>query len=76
MYQPVSIALAFTEEFIKQKGEGACRIHGGGFEGTIQIFLNNDFVDEFITYISSISENFKVLNLNIRSTGTTEVIID
>lgn len=76
MYQPVSVALAFTEDFINKVGEGACRIHGGGFEGTIQVFLNNKFVDEFIIYISGISDSFKVINLNIRQIGTTEVIVD
>jgi galactokinase len=75
-YQPVSIALAFTEDFINRVGQGACRVHGGGFEGTIQVYLKNSFVDEFIKYISGISETFKVLNLSIRQTGTTEVIID
>lgn len=76
MYQPVSVALAFTEDFINRIGGGACRIHGGGFEGTIQVYLNNKFVDEFIKYISSISDSFRVLNLNIRQVGTTEVIVD
>jgi len=74
-YQPLSIALAFTEGFISQRGQGACRVHGGGFEGTIQVFLENNFVDEFINYISGISADFKVLNLSIRQIGTTEVSI-
>ena len=74
-YQPVSMALAFTEDFINHKGKGACRVHGGGFEGTIQVFLENSVVDEFINYISRISDIFKVLNLSIRQIGTTEVII-
>jgi len=75
-YQPLSIALAFTEDFISQKGQGACRVHGGGFEGTIQVFLENKFMDEFINYISRVSNVFKVLNLSIRQTGTSEVIIN
>jgi galactokinase len=75
-YQPLSIALAFTEDFISKNGQGACRVHGGGFEGTIQIFLENNLVDEFIKYISNISDVFRVLNLSIRQIGTTEVIIN
>jgi galactokinase len=74
-YQPLSIALAFTEDFISQKGEGACRVHGGGFEGTIQVFLENKFTNEYVNYISNISDAFKILNLSIRQIGTTEVII-
>lgn len=75
-YQPLSLALAFTEEFINQKGQGACRVHGGGFEGTIQVYLNNNFVDEFIKYISGISDKFKILKLSVRPFGATEVIFD
>ena len=60
-YQPLSLALAFTEEFINQKGQGACRVHGGGFEGTIQVYLNNNLVDEFTNYIAGISDKFKIL---------------
>ena len=75
-YQPLSLALAFTEEFINQKGQGACRVHGGGFEGTIQVYLNNNLVDEFTNYIAGISDKFKILKLSIRPFGATEVIID
>jgi len=75
-YQPLSLALAFTEEFINQKGQGACRVHGGGFEGTIQGYLNNNLVDEFIKYISDISDKFKILKLSIRSFGAIEVTVD
>jgi galactokinase len=74
-FQPISIALAFTENFINKIGKGACRIHGGGFEGTIQVLIDNKYVDQFIKYISNISDNFKVLNLNIREFGSTEVIM-
>jgi galactokinase len=72
-YQPVSIALAFSEDFIRNLGEGACRVHGGGFEGTIQILIPDKFVIEFADYISKLSNNFKVLNLKIRRVGTTEI---
>ena len=74
-YQPLSVALAITEEFINQKGQGACRVHGGGFEGTIQVYINNNLVDEYVKYISGISDNFKILNLSVRQIGTTEVIV-
>ena len=72
-YQPVSIALAFSEDFIQTIGEGACRVHGGGFEGTIQILIPDKFVKEFTNYISKLSHNIKVLNLKIRQVGTTEI---
>jgi len=72
-YQPLSIALALTEDFINQIGEGACRVHGGGFEGTIQVFLPKSYSCDFKKYIENISDSFKILDLSIRQTGTTEV---
>ncbi len=72
-YQPLSIALAFTEDFINQTGEGACRVHGGGFEGTIQVFIPKLSVDEYKKSILNISDNFKVLELLIRQVGSTEI---
>ena len=72
-YQPVSIALSFTENFINRLGEGACRVHGGGFEGTIQVFIPKEAVNKYKKYILNISDNFKVLELSIRQVGTAEV---
>ncbi len=73
-YQPVSLALAMTENFIKELGEGACRIHGGGFEGTIQVFLPSFAANDFTRYITGIFKDFSVLNLTIRQTGAVRVI--
>ncbi len=49
--QSISICLALTEIFIREKGVGACRIHGGGFAGVIQAFLPNEFVAEYTSYM-------------------------
>ncbi len=35
--QSLAFALALTEDFLG--GEGACRVHGGGFAGTIQAYI-------------------------------------
>lgn len=43
--QSVSLALMMSEQF--QKGEGACRVHGGGFAGTIQAFVKSEQVDDY-----------------------------
>jgi len=34
--QGISLALAIAEQVLE--GEGACRVHGGGFAGTVQVF--------------------------------------
>lgn len=43
--QAVSIAIALSEDILKDNG--VVRVHGGGFAGTIQAFVKNDFVDEY-----------------------------
>ena len=72
--QGLSIALALTEKFIDEKGEGACRVHGGGFAGTIQVFLPDSQVPEYVENIQKIFGSDSIRLLKIRSTGTTEII--
>ena len=44
-HQEMAVALAIAERNLK--GRGACRVHGGGFAGTIQAYVPNDLVEEF-----------------------------
>ena len=44
-HQEVAFALALAEKLLG--GRGACRIHGGGFAGTIQAFVPVDMLDGF-----------------------------
>ena len=43
--QPAMVALALADLFLQ--GEGACRIHGGGFGGTVQAFVPIGRIDAF-----------------------------
>ncbi len=43
--QPVALALAAAEVYLH--GEGASRVHGGGFAGSIQAFVPLTMIDEF-----------------------------
>lgn len=47
--QAMSIALAASET--KLKDHGVCRVHGGGFAGTIQVFVENEYVEEYRAFI-------------------------
>lgn len=47
--QPAMVALALADEFLRH--DGACRIHGGGFGGTIQAFVPLDRVDSFVAHM-------------------------
>lgn len=68
--QGVSLALAITEKYISDIGQGACRVHGGGFAGTIQVFLPNAVVAEYIKLIESVFGEGKAVVLSIRPYGT------
>lgn len=43
--QNVSVALALSEHLLE--GHGVSRVHGGGFAGTIQAFVDDDYVDTY-----------------------------
>ncbi len=51
--QAVSIAIALSEEILLDNG--VCRVHGGGFAGTIQAFVKDEFVE---TYKKEIEKYF------------------
>ncbi len=67
--QGVALALALTEKYLSKIGNGACRVHGGGFAGTIQAFIRTEFVSEYIKFIERIFGKGSAMNLTIRSKG-------
>jgi galactokinase len=71
--QGISLALALTEKFIKKKGEGACRIHGGGFAGTIQAFIPQKHADEYVDFIKGIFGHTSTTIISLRDTGSSRV---
>lgn len=50
--QGVSLALAMSELVLK--GEGAWRVHGGGFAGTIQAFVPKHLLDRYVTTLEHV----------------------
>jgi galactokinase len=72
-HQAVSLALAMSENFIREKGNGAARIHGGGFAGTIQAFIHNDHLDDYINYMGKVFGPGNVMKLSIRNEGAVQV---
>ncbi len=68
-FQPLALALALTESFIAQRGNGACRIHGGGFAGTILAVIPvTDFAD-YADMMESVFGSSSVIELKIREHG-------
>ncbi len=69
--QAVSLALALCDEILGD--EGAYRVHGGGFAGTVQAFVPNDMLDEFKTKIEAVLGEGMCHVLSIRPVGGVEI---
>lgn len=72
-HQNVSIALAVSEAVLKD-GKGVCRVHGGGFAGTIQAFVKNEAVDEYLAAMDKLFGNGACRVLKIRKYGGMQVL--
>ncbi len=66
--QGLSLALALAEGYLANKN-CAWRVHGGGFAGTIQVFIKNELVDGFVTLMNSVFGEGAAMNLKIRPVG-------
>ncbi len=71
--QGVSLGLALSELVLR--GKGAWRVHGGGFAGTIQAFVPNDALDEYISTLENVFGEGNCHKLFIRSKGSVKVEI-
>ena len=69
--QGLTLALALSEGVLN--GRGACRVHGGGFGGTIQAFVPNDLLEEYKTTIESVFGVGNCYVLNVRPVGGTKI---
>ena len=65
--QAVTLALAIGKELLG--GRGAIRVHGGGFAGTVQAFVPNDILTDFIAGMENIFGSGCCHILNIRASG-------
>ena len=67
--QELALALGLTSRYIRETGEGACRVHGGGFAGTILVFLPDSSVPGYVTTIEDVFGSGAVNTLGFRSAG-------
>ena len=65
--QGLSLALALAEEYLG--GEGAVRVHGGGFAGTIQVFVGKDRLAGLVELMDSVFGDGAAMALNVRPVG-------
>lgn len=72
-HQNVSIALCISEMVLGDEG-GVARVHGGGFAGTIQAFVKNEFVSKYKDSMDSVFGEGACAVLKIRKYGGIRVI--
>lgn len=71
-HQEVAVALAAAERALN--GRGACRVHGGGFAGTIQAFVPLDMLDSFKAEMEQVLGTGKCHVLTIRNVGGVRLV--
>jgi galactokinase len=69
--QVVSLALALSEMVLK--GSGAWRVHGGGFGGTIQAFVPQNKLDEYVKTLEHVYGKGACHKLFIRAKGSVKL---
>lgn len=65
--QPVMVALYIAQSFLQE--DGAARVHGGGFAGTIQCYVPSDKRQAFAEAVCSVLGKNACTFLNIRQVG-------
>lgn len=70
--QNVSVALAVSETVLGENG--VCRVHGGGFAGTIQAFVKNETVSAYKEAMEKIFGKTSCKVLKIRKYGGRKVL--
>lgn len=72
--QPMAVALGAAKRALQ--GRGACRVHGGGFAGTIQAFVPLDLVDGYMSTMGALFGADSPCRLRIRALGSSSILTD
>ncbi len=71
--QAVSLSLALAEMSLKD-GNGVCRVHGGGFAGTMQAFVKDEHVETYKNTMEKVFGEGSCHVLKVRKYGGMKVI--
>ncbi|HAH79484.1 MAG TPA: galactokinase [Ruminococcaceae bacterium] len=71
--QGVAVALALCERLLAPRG-GAWRVHGGGFAGTVQAYVPEDFLGRFTREIESVFGENTCRPLAVRPAGGVRIL--
>ena len=69
--QGLCLALALTKNFLR--GKGACRVHGGGFAGTIQCYIPTESFADYKNMIEKAFGEGSCCLINVRQVGGYEI---
>lgn len=72
--QAVSLALALSERILS--GQGASRVHGGGFAGTIQAVVPVNLLEKYVSGMNAVFGEGACVSVGIRTLPSCEVIIE
>ncbi|MDO4459959.1 MAG: galactokinase family protein [Clostridia bacterium] len=70
--QGITLGLAVTERILN--GKGTFRVHGGGFAGTMQAYVPDELLAEYISGVESVFGEGSCHVLSVRNAGGTKVI--
>lgn len=68
--QPVVLGIEYSRAIIK---DGAIRVHGGGFAGSILAFVNDNEVEEYVTKMQKLFGKENVFKASVRKVGTVKL---
>jgi galactokinase len=72
--QGIAAALALTRNFLRARAlPGACRVHGGGFAGTIQAYIPMPALEQYRAAMDGLFGPGSVTELRIRPVGAEEL---
>ena len=71
-HQGIALALEMSARLLKGKN-AAWRVHGGGFAGTVQAFVPNEFVEEFRVGMEKLFGQGSCTVMQVRSSGAVMV---
>ncbi len=71
--QSVTLALALTELYLAKLGQGACRVHGGGFAGVIMALLPKGAVADYSAYMEKALGSGCTYPMRLRPLGSIRV---
>ena len=69
--QGITLAVSLSEKLLN--GRGACRVHGGGFAGTIQAYVPFDMLEAYRAEIEKVFGKGSCYVLSFRSVGGVKV---